>query len=65
MRSELKTRLKAARAAAAAGDEHAAEALRQAQRRLAKATSKGIVHKNQAARRTSRMMKAANRAEQG
>ena len=64
-RSELKTRLKSARAAAAAGDEHATDALQQAQRRLGKAASKGIVHKNQAARRTSRLMKAANRAQQG
>jgi small subunit ribosomal protein S20 len=30
-----------------------------AQRRLDKAASKGVIHKNQAARRTSRLMKKA------
>ena len=63
-RSELKTRIKSARTAAEQGDEQAGEALTFAQKRLGKAASKGVVHKNQAARRTSRLMKAANRADE-
>jgi ribosomal protein S20 len=35
------------------------ERLRLAQKRLAKAGEKGIIHKNQAARRTSRLMREA------
>jgi small subunit ribosomal protein S20 len=62
VRSELKTRIKNARTAAEQGDEQADTALATAQKRLGKAASKGVVHKNQAARRTSRLMKAANRA---
>ncbi|MGZ4676700.1 MAG: 30S ribosomal protein S20 [Acidimicrobiia bacterium] len=62
VRSELKTRVKSARSAAEAGDDRAGAALVTAQKRLGKAASKGVVHKNQAARRTSRLMKAANRA---
>jgi small subunit ribosomal protein S20 len=63
-RSELKTRIKSARSAAEQGDEQAGEALTFAQKRLGKAASKGVVHKNQAARRTSRLMKAANKSSQ-
>ena len=62
VRSELKTRIKSARLAAEQGDEQAGDALTFAQKRLGKAASKGVLHKNQAARRTSRLMKAANRA---
>ncbi len=60
VRSELKTRVKAARTAidADAVDEGA---LRLAQKRLAKAAGKGTIHKNQATRRTSRLMKRAAR----
>jgi small subunit ribosomal protein S20 len=54
-RSELKTRVKSAVAVAGTEDGPAAALL--AQRRLDKAASKGIIHKNQAARRKSRMMK--------
>lgn len=60
VRSELKTRIKSARTAVAAGDEDAAAKVVVAQKRLGKAGTKGVVHKNQAARRTSRLMKAAN-----
>jgi small subunit ribosomal protein S20 len=56
-RSELKTRVK--NATRAAGTEDAAATAQLAQRRLDKAAAKGIIHKNQAARRKSRMMKAA------
>ena len=59
-RSELKTRVKTARTAIDDGTDTAAESVRSAQSRLDKAGSKGRIHKNQAARRTSRLMKAAN-----
>jgi small subunit ribosomal protein S20 len=59
VRSELKTRIKHATDAAAAGEEDAAEALRLAQKRLAKAGEKGIIHRNQASRRISRLMRRA------
>jgi small subunit ribosomal protein S20 len=58
VRSELKTRTK--NAARAVGTDDAAATTQLAQRRLDKAASKGIIHKNQAARRKSRLMKKAN-----
>ena len=56
VRSELKTRTKAAVAAAEAGEADE-EATRLAIKRLDKAASKGVIHKNQAARRKSRLVK--------
>lgn len=56
-RSELKTRVKRATEALDAGADDAVDRMRLAQKRLAKAAGKGVVHKNQAARRTSRLMK--------
>jgi small subunit ribosomal protein S20 len=53
VKSELKTRVKTA---STTGD---GEAVRTAQKRLDKAATKGVIHKNQAARRKSRLMKAA------
>ena len=55
VRSELKTRVKSA--VAVAGTEDGLAASQLAQKRLDNAASKGIIHKNQAARRKSRMMK--------
>jgi len=60
VRSELKTRSKAAVAAAEAGSEKAADDLRLAIKRLDKAASAGVIHKNQAANRKSRLMKRIN-----
>jgi small subunit ribosomal protein S20 len=62
VRTSLKTATKKARAAVAAGDPEAAtaQALETA-RALDKAASKGIVHKRTAARRKSRLTKAANK----
>jgi small subunit ribosomal protein S20 len=57
VRSELKTRTKTAVAASQQGHEAAEEFLRLAVKRLDKAATKGIIHKNQAARRKSRLMK--------
>ena len=56
VRSELKTREKAAIAAAESRDSAAAEeALRLAQKRIDMAVSKGVIHKNTAARRKARL----------
>ncbi len=59
VRSELKTRTKTATIAIETGSDDAPEAVRMAQKRLGKAASKGRIHKNAAARRTSRLMKKA------
>jgi small subunit ribosomal protein S20 len=55
VRSELHTRTKSAEAAAASGAEDAEERLRAALKRIDKAATKGVIHKNQAARRKSRL----------
>jgi len=57
VRSELKTRTKVVTTAAEQGDENIEELTRQAIKRLDKAASKGVIHKNQAARRKSRLAK--------
>ncbi|HET9443893.1 MAG TPA: 30S ribosomal protein S20 [Acidimicrobiales bacterium] len=57
VKSEVKTRVKSAVSTASAGAEDAEQALRTAVKRLDKAATKGIIHKNQAARRKSRLMK--------
>jgi len=62
VRSELKTRTKAAATAADEGADNADELARQAVKRLDKAASKGVIHKNQAARRKSRLAKRVNAA---
>ena len=62
VRSELKTRVKRAVTAAQQGDEHAADIATTAIKRLDKAASKGIIHKNAAARRKSRLQKRINQA---
>ena len=59
VRSELKTRVKVAAQAVTDGDANAAEAVKAAQKRIDKAASQGVIHKNAAARRTSRLMKRA------
>jgi len=64
VRTELKTRVKNVQQALAAGED-ADEQVRIAQKRIAKAGEKGIIHKNQAARRTSRLMRRAAQAAQG
>ena len=62
VRTELKTRVKVATTALASEADDAQELVQAAQKRLGKAASAGIIHKNQAARRTSRMMRRANTA---
>lgn len=61
VRSALKTSTKKARTAVGEGDAEAALAeVREASRALDKAASKGVLHKRTAARRKSRLAKAAN-----
>ncbi len=57
VRSELRTRTKSAVSAAETGAENAAEAERLAMKRIDKAATKGVIHKNAAARRKSRLAK--------
>ena len=58
VKSELKTAIRATHAAIAAGDKKKAdEALRLATKKLDKATSKGVIHANQAANRKSAISK--------
>ncbi|MFD1713889.1 30S ribosomal protein S20 [Amnibacterium flavum] len=58
VKSQLKTAVRSARAAAATGDkEQALKALQLATKRLDKAVSKGVIHKNQAANRKSAIAK--------
>jgi small subunit ribosomal protein S20 len=59
VRSELKTRVKTAEQTMETGGDGVAGQVKVAQKRLAKAGSKGVIHKNQAARRTSRLMRRA------
>lgn len=60
VKSELKTLVRTFRETAAAGDKEAAErAMRAASRKLDKAVSKGVIHKNQAANRKAAIAKAA------
>jgi len=60
VKSELKTLVRTFREAADSGDaETARTALSQASKRLDKAVSKGVIHKNQAANRKSAMAKRA------
>lgn len=58
VRSEVKTAVRATREAIAAGDKKAAAtALTVASKKLDKAASKGVIHKNQAANRKSAIAK--------
>jgi small subunit ribosomal protein S20 len=59
-KSEIKTRIKTAVAAASEGAETSAEDLRIAVKRLDKAAARGIIHKNQASKRKSRLARRIN-----
>jgi small subunit ribosomal protein S20 len=62
VRSELKTRVKRAITAAESGAEDLSLATRLAAKRLDKAAASGVIHKNAAARRKSRLQKHINAA---
>ena len=57
LRSELKTRQKAVITEATTGGENLEDATRLAIKKIDKAASKGVIHKNTAARRKSRLVK--------
>ncbi|MHB1930197.1 MAG: 30S ribosomal protein S20 [Acidimicrobiales bacterium] len=59
-KSEIKTRIKSAVRAAGSEGDTAAEDLRMAVKRLDKAASRGIIHKNQASNRKARLMRRVN-----
>jgi len=60
VKSELRTMVRAFREATTAGDAESVDrALRLASKKLDKAVSKGVIHKNQAANRKSAMAKKA------
>ena len=60
VKSELRTRSKTA--VRDAGTDSGAESLRLAVKRLDMAAAKGVIHKNQAARRKSRLMRKVHAA---
>jgi small subunit ribosomal protein S20 len=61
VRSEMRTRTKTAVTAIEAGVDESVEAVRAAVRRIDRAAAKGVIHKNQAANRKSRLMRRAAR----
>ena len=63
VRAEMRTRSKSAVAAAEAGAEDSAEALRLAVKRIDKAAAHGIIHKNTAANHKSRLVRRINAIE--
>jgi small subunit ribosomal protein S20 len=65
VRSELKTRTKAVTTAAEQGEENIEELTRLAIVRIDKAAAKGVIHKNQAARRKSRLVKGIAKIQAG
>lgn len=64
-RSAVKTAVKKARVAIAANGENAAEVLRDASALIDKTASRGIIHRNTAARKKSRLAKKLNKATAG
>ncbi|MDE3206087.1 MAG: 30S ribosomal protein S20 [Acidobacteriota bacterium] len=64
-RSEVKTRIKTAVTAATSGSETALDDLRLAVKRLDKAAARGIIHKNQASNRKSRLVRRINALTSG
>ncbi|HWG73007.1 MAG TPA: 30S ribosomal protein S20 [Acidimicrobiales bacterium] len=60
VKSEIKTRVKRAVRSAEAGADTSLEDLRAAVKRLDKAASHGVIHKNQAANRKSRLVRRIN-----
>jgi small subunit ribosomal protein S20 len=64
VRTSTRTHIKKARALLAAGKVGEAEqAMQTALKSLDKAAEKGVIHKNNAARRKSRLMRALNKAK--
>jgi small subunit ribosomal protein S20 len=64
-RSDLRTAVKKARAAVAAGDKDAKDKVKAASVALARAASDGLIHSNAAARTTSRIATALSKRAAG
>ena len=62
VRSRVKTLIKRAERSVVANDAETAESVKLACAQLDKAASKGVIHKNNAARRKSRLMAKFNKA---
>jgi small subunit ribosomal protein S20 len=60
VKSEIRTRSKAALTAADYGAEDTTELVRIALKRIDKAAAKGVIHRNQAANRKARLMRRVN-----
>jgi small subunit ribosomal protein S20 len=65
VRSEMRTRTKNVDAAIESGEGDVAELTRLAVKAIDKAATKGVIHKNQAARRKSRLAARAARVDAG
>jgi small subunit ribosomal protein S20 len=65
VRSELKTRIKSADRAAVEGADDTAAQVQRAVKALDTAAAKGIIHKNQAANRKSKLMRRVAKAQAG
>ena len=63
VKSRIKTFIKNAKTVIAAGDETANKSISAAESVIDRAAEKGIIHKNAAARRKSRLMRAANKVK--
>ena len=60
IKSLVRTQITKARNAISTGDENSEEAVRRAVSELDRAAKKGVIHRNNAARRKSRLMKRLN-----
>jgi small subunit ribosomal protein S20 len=65
VRSELKTRVRNAVEAAESGADDVDAKVNAAVKRIDTAAAKGVIHKNQAARRKSRLISAVSKAANG
>ncbi len=64
VRSRVKTFIRKAEQAIATGNDASSEFVRDAYAELDRAATKGVIHKNNAARRKSRLMAKYNKAQQ-
>ena len=62
VRAELKTRVKSALTSAESGGDDAVAAQREAMKKIDKAAAKGVIHRNAASRRKSRLAKRLAKA---
>ena len=62
VRAELKTRVKSALTSAEAGADDAVATQREAMKKIDKAAAKGVIHRNAASRRKSRLAKRLAKA---